>query len=414
MIEQQDKAPGGGRLKTGEALLEEIAALWLELGPHSFGLFFHVVPHTHPLLLKMLELTVRTPGNLRRLTRWFRPRDTLLLLPLVMVSLAGCPGDMGSAVGVTPDRSVAPPGLDGGTGAEDLGLPDSFFADDPPPKYCGPDGGGGTAPEPPGGTAECPDDKNREGCRCDKEGQSAPCWPGKRVHRNRGICKDGTTTCIAKGELTLVWGPCEGYVLPVFGAESLGPEACGCFSHGIWAIDNTVPCLITYPGGQSYGVSTFQDGAGVAQCPISIPSTPPPAAQPGQPWSASRLTVDCAGQYSLCYTLKAGDGDTPQPDDCVLSESCVDLWYAQKDVPQALPPLPGWSAKGPGCATEFVDRGGYGEMSVVGLSAECEAIDDGQGGRYVFHRVLYCPSRCDADPSLPECQGCSQGGSGEF
>src|SRR3990167_844899 len=38
---------------------------------------------------------------------------------------------------------------------------DAFWADDPPPKVCG---DSGMTPVVPGGTPECPDDKNREGC----------------------------------------------------------------------------------------------------------------------------------------------------------------------------------------------------------------------------------------------------------
>src|SRR5690606_25510601 len=90
--------------------------------------------------------------------------------------------------------------------------PDAFWADDPPPMQCLEDGSSGPPPVPPGGTPECPDDKNREGCRCDAIGESAACWPGLRVNRNRGICRDGTTQCIPYDEFTGVWGPCNGYV----------------------------------------------------------------------------------------------------------------------------------------------------------------------------------------------------------
>ena len=40
---------------------------------------------------------------------------------------------------------------------------------------------------------------------------TAPCWPGKRKHRNRGACKDGVTTCQQNNEFKLAWGACVGY-----------------------------------------------------------------------------------------------------------------------------------------------------------------------------------------------------------
>src|SRR5438477_13107811 len=74
---------------------------------------------------------------------------------------------------------------------------DAFWAQDPPPKWCGPDGG---VPQTPGGTPECPDDKNREGCPCPTEGMKASCWPGLRANRGLGQCHDGVTTCQKFGE----------------------------------------------------------------------------------------------------------------------------------------------------------------------------------------------------------------------
>ena len=73
-------------------------------------------------------------------------------------------------------------------------------------------------------------------------GVTAACWPGQRLNRNHGICKDGTTVCQDTGEFGLRWGKCEGYVLPDENALS-GPEACGCFSNGNWSLDNLSPCI---------------------------------------------------------------------------------------------------------------------------------------------------------------------------
>jgi hypothetical protein len=288
--------------------------------------------------------------------------------------------------------------------------PDAFFADDPPPQYCGPDGEPGDPPELPGGTPECPDDKNREGCPCNTVGERADCWPGKRVNRNRGICRDGTTECMPFNEFYGAWGPCEDYVLPVEGVE-LGPEACTCFSEGQWLIDNLSPCFVTY-GNDTYAVSSYEGAGGDATCPTP-PQTPPPEAQPGTDWSANRLTVDCAGQYELCYTLRAGDAENPQESDCIVSSVCTEGWYEQAGSTLELPPLPSWTGADSGCATEFAQVGGYGEMSVVGLSIECDDISLG-GEPYVFNRVQYCPLDCNQRPDDDDCRLCGQGGSGSF
>jgi hypothetical protein len=289
--------------------------------------------------------------------------------------------------------------------------PDAFWADDPPPMYCGPDGMMGPPPIPPGGTPECPDDKNREGCRCDPIGSMGACWPGLRVNRNRGICRDGMTRCEPYDEFTGVWGPCVGAVLPMEGVR-LGPGSCSCFSQGRWEIDNLSPCFISYGSGPRHAVSTYIDGDSAA-CP-SDPGGPPPSPQPGTVFSTNRLTVDCEGQFRLCYTLKAGDAAAPSAADCVVAETCTEAWYETRGVTQELPPLPAWAGTDATCAERFASTGGYGEMSVTGLSVECDAVDDGMGGSYIFNRVNYCPLSCNETPTAPECVDCMMGGSGMF
>ncbi|MGE0784175.1 MAG: hypothetical protein AB7S26_00705 [Sandaracinaceae bacterium] len=286
--------------------------------------------------------------------------------------------------------------------------PDAFFADDPPPMECLEDGTMRAVADPPGGTPECPDDKNREGCPCNDIGETAACWPGLRVNRNRGICRDGMTTCNPFDEFRGTWGPCVGAVLPVDGATR-GPQACRCFSAGRWELDNLSPCFATYSPGGIYAVSTHPD---TGMCPSL--STPPPT-PPSSIWTADRLTVDCEGRFNLCYTLKAGSADAPSPSDCTVSRVCTgDFWYMTRDVVQELPPLPSWVGTDQACAAQFAASGGYGEMSVLGLSVECDAIDDGSGAEYVFNRVQYCPLSCSMTPTAPECMNCMRGGSGMF
>lgn len=307
-----------------------------------------------------------------------------------------------------PDTSHPPPTPD----------PDAFWAMDPPPMECAQDGTMKVIGEPPGGTLECPSDKNRQGCACDKVGETAPCWPGLRANRNRGRCKDGTTTCEPYMEFGGAWGECKDYVLPDPWVHA-GPGACRCFSEGTWEIDNLSPCFITDPRDNSiYAISTMIDASGKSGCPMLPPinplSPPAPPSTPVEPWSTNRVTVDCAGHYELCYSIKAGDGANPTPSDCVIVRSCVTLWYAEAGKAQEAPVLPGWASPDPTCAKMFQDSGGYGEMTVKGLSLECDAVDDGSGNEYVFDRRRYCPNICNTDPMAAGCDRCVQGGSGNF
>src|SRR5579884_2270082 len=223
-------------------------------------------------------------------------RTSLATVLALAASLAGCGNNNGR-------------GGDGGSGA-DLGVPSGDLAvdpwmQDPPVTYCFLDGGF-SAPPPPGGSADCPSDKNREGCPCPTEGMTAACWPGLRINRNLGQCMDGMTTCMKQSELSLVWGPCVGYVLPEPGATA-GKAACKCFSSGQWRLDNLSPCLIDNGGGAGSGgaASSYLMGNAVT-CPMG-------AMQPAQPWTTDTITADCEGHFKLCYTLKAGSVSNPGP-----------------------------------------------------------------------------------------------------
>ena len=288
---------------------------------------------------------------------------------------------------------------------------DALAAADPPNQWCGPDA---DAPPPLptiGGSPECPSDKNLEGCPCSTPGQSAPCWPGLRKNRDVGQCKDGTALCSPFGEVGNQWGPCVGAVLPDPNATS-GPATCDCFSEGQWHIDNLVPYFITYNGdaGPTIALSTTQapDG-GETVYPVVTNSEPDPPPEATASWSTDELTVDCAGTFTLCYELKYGDFTNPQPSDCsITGKICLPAtYYSTANVDQTFPPLPPWEATAAqsSCAWAFHENGGYGEMSVLGESVLCEAIDNGAGQSFVFHRIQYCPA---SNPS------CGQDGSGTF
>ena len=288
--------------------------------------------------------------------------------------------------------------------------------DDPAAMMCGPDGQMlSMAADMAADTADvvgslfCPTDKNLEGCPCPEDGKVAACWPGKRANRNQGICEDGMTTCMSTVEFGPLWGPCEGYVLPEEDATE-GPESCRCFSNGRWKLRNVVPCIFD-EGDGTYLLSSHENGDSGYKCD-SVNTVPPPA--PAESWTSSTLSVDCAGSFELCYTLKAGDADTPKDDDCVLSSTCVDVWYEQAGETQTLPALPGWASHDVACASQFVEEGGYGEMSVRGTTIECTPVDDGDGEPYVFNRVSYCRPDCDKTPDAEECRECAVGGAGDF
>ncbi|MBX7100642.1 MAG: hypothetical protein K1X89_23215 [Myxococcaceae bacterium] len=353
-----------------------------------------------------------------------------LLLSTVVVLASGCncgPGGGASGGGsgargggaassgggaASSGGGTASSGGGGGGGLKDGGSlidPNAFWKNDPPPMWCGPDGGS-TPPTPPGGTPECPDDKNRQGCPCPTVGMTAPCWPGLRANRGLGICMDGTTTCESQGELGVAWGECKGYVAPTAGAT--GAAACQCFSAGQWALANLSPCFVSSGSQVTAAVSTYIDGAGKAQCPSSI--TNPPTPQPGKTFTTDTLKVDCAGHFKLCYELKAGQAATPKATDCSLAKVCVEADYPTANMVTPFPDLPSWVSTDSTCANAFATTGGYGEMSVVGQSVRCDTIDDGKGGIKVFNRVQYCPLSCNQNPNGPGCAMCGQGGSGGF
>jgi hypothetical protein len=345
---------------------------------------------------------------------------------LIVVASPACGSDDGSTFGDPngPDSSLE----DGSFNNNNKPDSGDLYSKDPPPKFCVIDGG----PAPPAitGTEDCPSDKNKPGCGCTTVGEKAACWTGLRVNRHNGVCKDGTTECKQTSENTKAWGPCESEVLPTVGATK-GAAACKCFSIGQWKLANLSPCFREYcnvvpdpvtgcPAANVSGyfaVSTYDDdGAGPNPAKCTDQGTTPPGPLPPGPWTTDTLKTDCAGRFTLCYALKAGDFANPQAGDCTLTKQCVTGDYAVENVEQPFPPLPAWASPDQACAKQWNATGGYGEMTVVGESVLCDKVDDGAGNAFVFNRVKYCPSKCRdmANMGLPECMNCQQGGSGEF
>lgn len=285
--------------------------------------------------------------------------------------------------------------------------PDAFWENDPPPQWCGK--GKAPAEATPGGTPECPSDKNKEGCPCPELGAEAPCWPGLRKHRGLGICKDGVTRCEAMGEIDRAWGACRGAVKPKKNAsQTSGKEACTCFSKGTWAIENIVPCILEFSPGTFAALSTVG-----GECPTGLVAGQLPKKPTTGSWSKDSLTADCAGSFELCLSLKAGDVDNPKATDCVVTRVCTKGDYTTPNKAQSFPPLPHWVSHDTACVANFESVGGYSEMTVIGESVRCDEVSD-DGKPLVFRRGGFCPSICGTDKTRPECVACVGDASGEF
>jgi hypothetical protein len=271
---------------------------------------------------------------------------------------------------------------------------------DPVPASC--DAGG--MPPVVGGTSACPDDENRQGCPCSTPDASASCWPGDRDNRGHGTCTDGTTVCQQQGN-QLVWGSCQGAVLPTTGGAA--KAACACFSTGDWSIANLTPCFYFSDAAQTTVTALLSSlpGAGSPTCPNDPSQTPTVA------WSTDTLEVDCTGAYTLCYTLKAGDPSNPKATDCTAVRVCAGpQHYAPAGSTQPLPPLPGWkvASSALACAQQVWTSGGYGELSVQGQSDLCEPVERTLGS------ISYCPGACNGPNPPPSCATCRAGGGGAF
>jgi hypothetical protein len=141
-------------------------------------------------------------------------------------------------------------------------------------------------------------------------------------------------------------------------------------------------------------------GGGVPVCE----SLPAGTSAPSDAWTTSSLVSDCIGFFKLCYSIKAGKFSDPKATDCTVHQACVDVTYDTVGEKLDLPSLPGWRGDDLACNKRFADEGGYGEMSALGMSAECDVVNDGMGGPYVFFRTSYCRPG----------EMCGTGGSGTF
>lgn len=305
-------------------------------------------------------------------------------------------------------------GSDAGFNSDSQIPQDDLYKNDPPPKWCGPDGGP-AAPPPPGGSEECPDDKNKPGCFCDTPGKTAACWTGLRKNRNLDLQGRPDDLHPEEREHVRV-GPVRGPGAADPNATK-GASACKCFSQGQWKIANLSPCSAQYtPGGGATEYATVSTLLSTGKCP----QFNGPATKPAEDWSTDTLKVDCAGTFKLKYRIRAGVFESPSPSDCIVGEvELPEAFYPTPNVEMAWPNLPGWIGSDSACAQKWAttpagQSPGYGEMIVKGESVLCDEIDDGNGGDFVFNRIKYCPTSCNTDPNTPDCQACQQSGSGTF
>ena len=73
------------------------------------------------------------------------------------------------------------------------------------------------------GTRDCDGGSDFTGCPC-QLGETRHCYTGPAATRDVGTCKDGIQTCKLAGEVSPVFGPCTGEVLP-------GPAQCDGLDH---------------------------------------------------------------------------------------------------------------------------------------------------------------------------------------
>lgn len=330
------------------------------------------------------------------------------------------------ACGSDPDSRFTDPSSSSGSFRTDSGTINAdagddpngdLFKDDPPPNYCGVDAGKPISKI--GGTAECPDDKNKPGCGCSQEGEKAKCWTGLRKNRGLGGCKDGETVCLRKGENDFRWGQCLGQVLPK--PNATGEAACSCFSVGLWKIENTAPCIWSDAQGHYAYSTTGPDASGCTEADHLARGVKPTKGV----WSKDTLKTDCTGTFTLVFRVKQGDFNNPKKEDCTLGESSTLVEYREENVEQALPDLPHWNTTDSACVKKWeVDTPedkspGYGEMIVRGgKTALCDVLADeaDPNTEFVFNRVLYCPKICrDAkNAEHPACKECQLKGQGDF
>src|SRR5437762_3123491 len=107
--------------------------------------------------------------------------------------------------------------LVGGCGAEVTTRAGEFGSGDGDAGLPGDDGAvaeGDLAQPNNGGVCDNPLDLT--GCGCPMIGETRACYTGPAATQGKGICRDGTQSCVKMGEFA-AWGPCAGSVTP--GAE---------------------------------------------------------------------------------------------------------------------------------------------------------------------------------------------------
>lgn len=165
------------------------------------------------------------------------------------------------------------------------------------------------------------------------------------------------------------------------------------------SLENLALCMSpTTAFGPAHVYSSHLDPASGA--PVCEPARNPQP-QPAMPWSALRASSQCAGTGQFCVTVWAGE--VGGADDCELTRVCSAVAAPGGQQVVDLAALPSWTAASSACAQRYEQEGGYLEFSVDSEQLGCERED---GSKRV---VPLCPSRCQTDPSGPNCDSCGNG-----
>lgn len=164
-------------------------------------------------------------------------------------------------------------------------------------------------------------------------------------------------------------------VSPAAAVEQDETDPCGCFTSGRWELDNSLVCVVDQldpPHIYSSNIS------GSDLCEPSVRDFPQPV--PGMDWSAHRLLdAPCTGTYELCMSVRA------EGSDCELSRQCFEFEHLDGDLPTELPDIPAWSVQDEQCARDYLNNGGYIELTARSASLLCE---DGERTMEVQDRLL--------------------------
>jgi hypothetical protein len=178
---------------------------------------------------------------------------------------------------------------------------------------------------------------------------------------------------------------------------------CACAQPGSWQLANISPCF-WHDGDQIFMYSSRILESGRLDCGTATIGEPP--TPPAPTWSSSSIELSCAGDFEVCWEIRAGVAEDPKPSDCVVVRVCTRFEYSQAGERIALPDLPAWVASDPACVESFDAEGGYGLATLQGALDACGGSTPEPA---VFAVRNYCSPRCHAMPTAQGCNDCGLG-----